>query len=183
MSPCAWWVTSRTCATPGRCERTKAAAWRRRTVVTSRRSQQLRATRTSPTSSHSSFGRWWSTWSTVPTGDATVAPSPWPNLSTMCLARGGNLCDDARKVSSMYWEVAFITDPCWRERAEMLHAGSQTVAHMLTLHIVHVVSKHGWLAGWKAWMVPHTDTWSGARCFGLNAKGTTEALLWQHRNC
>lgn len=103
--PCAWWVTSRTCATPGRCVRTRAAAWRRRTAATSRRSRQPRATRTSPTSSHSSSGKWWSTWSTEPTGDATAAPSPWPNSSTMCLARGGSRCDWLREVSG--WSAAW----------------------------------------------------------------------------
>lgn len=101
---CVWWETSRICVTSGRCVRTRAAAWLRRTAVTSRRSQRLRATRTSPTSSPSSSGRWWSTSSTEPTDDATAAQSPWPSSSTMCLARGGSQCDGPSEVNSWrYW--------------------------------------------------------------------------------
>lgn len=91
------WATSRTCATPGRFERTRPAAWLKRTAATFRRSQRLRAIRTSPAFSRSSSGRWWSTWSTEPTGGATVAPSPWPNWLTTCLGRGGNPCEDVRQ--------------------------------------------------------------------------------------
>lgn len=97
---CVWWATSRTCVTPGRCERTRAAAWLRRTAVTSRRFQQPRATRTLPTSSPSSSGRWWSTSSTEQTDDGTAAPSLWPSSSTMCLAREGSQCDSSSEVNS-----------------------------------------------------------------------------------
>lgn len=90
------WGTSRTCVTPGRCARTRAAAWPRRTAATSRRCRRPRATRTSPASSPSSSDRWWSTWSTGPTGGATAAPSPWLSSSTTCLARGGSRCDVTR---------------------------------------------------------------------------------------
>lgn len=106
---CAWWATSRTCVTPGKCVRMRAAAWLRRTAVTSRRSQQPRATKTSPISSPSSSGRWWSTSSTEPTDDATAAPSLWPSSSTMCLARGGSQCEgpslSQRLISWRDWDV------------------------------------------------------------------------------
>lgn len=90
---CVWWETNRTCVMPDRSARTRAAAWLRRTAVTSRRCPLPRATRTSPTSSPNSSDRWWSTSSTEQTAGATAAPSPWPSSSTMCLGRGGSLCD------------------------------------------------------------------------------------------
>lgn len=95
--PSVWWVTSRTCVTPVRWERTRAAASHRKTAVTSRRSQQPRATRTSPASSPSSSGRWWTTWNTAQTAAATAGLNLWPSSSTMCLARGESQCDASRE--------------------------------------------------------------------------------------